>query len=71
MEVADPIPIYFDNMSSMQLAKNPVFRARIKHIESTLSFCAQRVLSGEVELRYVRTDRHITDIFTKVLGSVK
>ena len=27
IEVPTPIPIYCDNMSSMQLAKNPVFHA--------------------------------------------
>ena len=31
----------------------------------------ERVLSGEVELRYVRTDRQIADIFTEVSGSNK
>ena len=32
-EVSDPTTIYCDNLSSIQLAKNPVFHARTKHIE--------------------------------------
>ena len=33
VEVADLIPIYCDDVSCMQLAKNPMFHARTKHIE--------------------------------------
>jgi hypothetical protein len=67
-EVSDPIVIYSDNLSSIQLAKNPVFHARTKHIEVHYHFVRERVLSGKVELRYVPTDRQTADIFTKPLG---
>ena len=36
-EVSDPTTINYDNLSSIQLAKNPVFHARTKHIETTFS----------------------------------
>ena len=67
-EVSDPTTIYCDNLSSIQLAKNPVFHARTKHIEVHYHFVRERVLSGEVELQYVPTDRQTADIFTKPLG---
>jgi hypothetical protein len=67
-EVSDPTMIYCDNLSSIQLAKNPVFHARTKHIEVHYHFVLERVLSGEVELTYVPTNRQIADIFTKPLG---
>jgi ribonuclease HI len=67
-EVFDPTVIYSDNLSSVQLAKNPVFHARTKHIEVHYNFVHERVLSGEVELQYVPTDRQMADIFTKPLG---
>ena len=60
--------IYCDNLSSIQLAKNPVFHARTKHIEVHYHFVRERVLSGEIELQFVSTDRHNADIFTKPLG---
>ena len=56
-EVSDPTTIYCDNLSSIQLAKNPVFHARTKHIEVHYHFLRERVLSSEVELLYVLTDR--------------
>ena len=53
IEVPTLIPIYYDNISSMQLAKKPVFHAPTKHIELHHHFVRERFLSGEVELRYV------------------
>jgi hypothetical protein len=67
-EVSDPTTIYCDNLSSIQLAKNPVFHARTKHIEVHYHFVRERVLSGEVVLQYIPTDRQTADIFTKPLG---
>jgi hypothetical protein len=67
-EVSDPTVIYCDNLSSIQLAKNPVFHARTKHIEVHYHFVRELVLSGEVELQYVLMNRQVADIFTKPLG---
>ena len=67
MEVSDPTAIYCDNLSSIQLAKNPVFHAWTKHIEVHYHFVCEHVRSGEVELLYVPTDRQNGDIFTKPL----
>ena len=68
MEVSDLTTIYCNNLSNIQLVKNPIFHARTKHIEVHYHFVRQRVLSGEVELEYVPTDRKTADIFTKPLG---
>ena len=68
LEVSELTTIYCDNLSSIELAKNPVFHAQTKHIEVHYHFFCERVLSGEVELLYVQTDRLTADIFTKPLG---
>ena len=67
-EVSDPMTIYCDNLSSIQLAKNPVFQPRTKHIDVHYHFVRERVLAGEVELHYVPIDWQAADIFTKPLG---
>ena len=62
MEVSDLRTIYYDNLSSIQLAKNPIFHDRTKHIEVHYHFIRESILSSEVELEYVLTDterRHI------------
>ena len=68
MEVSDPTTIYFDNLNSIQLAKNLVFHAWTKNIEVHYHVVRQRVLSDEVELQFVSTDRQNADIFTKPVG---
>ena len=50
MAVSDPMTIYCDNLSNIQLVKKSVFHARTKHIEVHYHFVCERVLSGEVEL---------------------
>ena len=56
MEVSDLRTIYYDNLSSIQLAKNPIFHDRTKHIEVHYHFIRESILSSEVELEYVLTD---------------
>ena len=66
-----PVVIYCDNMSSIQLARNPVFHARTKHIEVHYHFVREKVSAGEIDLAYVSTHEQIADIFTKALGAEK
>ena len=63
--------IFYYNLSIIQLAKNPVFHALTKHIEVHYHFVRERVISGEVELLYVTTNRQTVDIFIKPLGLYK
>ena len=67
-EMYDPRTIYYENLSSIHLAKNLVFHARTKHIEVHYHFFHKCVLSSGVELAYVPTGRHVADIFTNPLG---
>ena len=48
-----------------------MFHARTKHIEVHYHFIRERVLDGDIDLTYVRTDEQVTDIFTKALGVEK
>jgi hypothetical protein len=65
------VVIYCDNLSSIQMARNPMFHARMKHIEVHHHFIREKVLAGEIDLIYVNTKDQIADIFTKVLGAEK
>ncbi len=55
-------------MSSMKIAKNPIFHARTKHIECHYHFVREKVLFEEVELIHVPTSDQLAYIFTKALG---
>ncbi|MCO5567893.1 hypothetical protein L7F22_021589 [Adiantum nelumboides] len=71
IQVQDPIVIYCDNLNNIQLARNPVFHARTKHIEVHYHFIGERVLDGDIDLAYVGTEDQAVDIFTKALGTEK
>ncbi|MCO5590823.1 hypothetical protein L7F22_044798 [Adiantum nelumboides] len=71
IQVQRPVVIHCDNFSSIQLAQNPVFHARTKHIEVHYHFIRERVLDGSIDLTFVRTDEQVADIFTKALGAEK
>ncbi|MCO5563234.1 hypothetical protein L7F22_016871 [Adiantum nelumboides] len=67
----DSVTIYCDNISSIMLAKNPVYHAPTKHIEVHYHFIREKVLATEIDLVYVKTNDQVADIFTKALGKEK
>ena len=60
--------LHIDNKSTIQLAKDPVFHSRSKHIELRYYFLRDMVLQGHIRLRHVPTEQNLADIFTKSLG---
>ena len=56
-------------MSAKDLAHNPVFHSRTKHIEIDLHFIRDKVLAGELKILYVPSAEQIADIMTKPLNS--
>ena len=71
MEVFDPTTIYCDNLSTIKLAKNPIFHARTKHIEVHYHFIQERVMAEDVNLQHINNNLQTTNIFTKALGADK
>ncbi|KAH9752513.1 retrovirus-related pol polyprotein from transposon RE1 [Citrus sinensis] len=61
--------IWCDNISATELAKNPVFHSRTKHIEIDVHFIRDKVLSGDLKICYVPSEDQIADILTKPLSS--
>lgn len=66
-DLTRPVTLFCDNMSSMQLANNPVFHARTKHIEVYYHFVHEKVLDGTIEMVHVPTQDQVVNIFTKAL----
>jgi hypothetical protein len=63
------VVIYYDNISSILLANNPVYHARTKHIEVHYHFI--KVLAKEIDLIHVSTENQVADIFIRALGTDK
>jgi hypothetical protein len=65
-----PTMILCDNTSAIKLAKNPVHHRRTKHFDLKYQFIRDLVQKKEVELRYIKTQEQLVDIFTKAVSKV-
>jgi len=65
------VRIFCDNLSSIRLAKNPIFHARTKHIEVHYHYIRDKVLLGQIEMVSTVTDEQIADLQMKGLNKAK
>lgn len=59
--------IFVDNKSAIALGKNPIFHDRSKHIDTRFHFIRESISKKEVQLKYVKSQDQVADIFTKPL----
>ena len=71
ISIKDPILLYYDNMSSIHLAHNPIFHAWTKHMGVHYHFIRERVLARDVDLQHISTNLQMANVFTKALGANK
>ncbi|KAL8107456.1 hypothetical protein AgCh_024022 [Apium graveolens] len=65
------VTIYVDNRSAIDLARNPVFHGRSKHIDIRYHFIRECVERGDIEVKHVKTEEQRADILTKPMSTVK
>ena len=65
--LANPPILWCDNLSALALASNPVFHARMKHIEVNYHFVREKVVCRDVVDKFVFTSDQLADILTKYL----
>jgi hypothetical protein len=65
--VLDKVPLLCDNKSAVKIAHNPVQHSRTKHIDICHHFLRDNVAKNDISLEGVRSEDHLTDIFTKPL----
>ena len=71
VEVQKPIEIFVDNQACIALSKPSIDYGKTKHFALKLHFITELVERGELELKYLQTDRMIADVLTKGLGKTK
>lgn len=59
--------ILCDNLSAIFLSHNPVAHRRANHIDIDYHFIRELVLAGKHHTKFVPTELHVDDIFTKPL----
>ena len=61
------VPLLCDNEIAIKIPHNPVQHSRSKHIEVHHHFIRDHVAKHDINLKHVRTDKQLADIFTKPL----
>lgn len=69
--VSNPIKLYGDNLSAIQLVKNPVYHSRSKHIDIRVHYIREVYEKNIMELKYCSTTEMVADVLTKVLCKQK
>jgi hypothetical protein len=60
--IFERVSLMCDNTSAISIDKNPVFHKRMRH-----HLLRGHVEKGDIKMRYIDTERQLTDIFTKPL----
>ena len=67
MEIKEPVVMFCDNTSAINISKNLVMHSKTKHIAIKYHFVRELVQDKEIRLEYVHTKEQIAEIFTKPL----
>ena len=60
-------PLYIDNLAASYIIKNSVHHSRTKHIEIRHHFIRDCYEKNLIDVRSIRTEMNLADIFTKPL----
>ena len=63
--------LYCDNISAINISKNPVQHSKTKHIDIRRHFIRELVEDKKIILEYIPTEKQLADIFTKALDATR
>ena len=66
-DIIEPMIIYYDNTSAINISKNLVMHTKAKPITIKYHYLRELVKDKEVRMEYVNIKDKLVDIFTKAL----
>ena len=66
-EITEPVILYCDNTSAINISKIPMMHAKTKHIAIKYHYVRELVEDKQVKMEYINSKEQIVDIFTKTL----
>ncbi|CAM9689311.1 unnamed protein product, partial [Sphacelaria rigidula] len=63
------VPIYLDNIATLQVIANRIFSGRTEHVALRFFFMRELVESGKITVHYIETKNQIANIGTKFLAT--
>lgn len=70
-EQMSSVTIHCDNQGSIDLANNPIYHAKTKHIEIRHHFLREKIKEKKVNFEHVRTEEMVADFLTKPVNANK
>ncbi|XP_074360137.1 secreted RxLR effector protein 161-like [Apium graveolens] len=67
----EPVVLYLDNKSAIDLTKNFVFHGQSKYINIRYHFIRECVENGDILVKHVSTDLQRADVLTKALPTAR
>ena len=71
IQVTEAIDLFMDNQSAIKLIKNPEYHHKTKHIDIKYKFVREHFEWGNIDLKFVPTDKQLADFLTKPLAASK
>ncbi|XP_019259312.1 PREDICTED: uncharacterized protein LOC109237460 [Nicotiana attenuata] len=71
VQIQLPIHLHCDNKEAIQIAANPIFHERTKHIDFDCHFVREKLQQGLIQTHHINTKLQLADILTKGLGKVQ
>lgn len=65
VEKCGGVNLRIDNISTINLAKNPIPYGRSKHIEMRFHYLGEQVSKGKLKLELCRSENQVADVLTK------
>jgi hypothetical protein len=66
-EKIEIVMLKIDNVSAINLAKNPIAHGRSKHIELRFHYLREQVNNGNLTLEHCISEEQVADLFTKAV----